>query len=424
MTATVGLQFGRFPLVDLTRLGGRGSEDMKRLVPAGVCVAVLVLVASTAGSASATVPTWFECHKAAKSAKSYIGSYDGKLCEEASEVDGTGKYELLEGVGKAKAFKGKGGQAVLHVTTSLGDNTVQCTSSRDTGKPALPNLETGVVITYKGCTMLGSKRCNSAGASAGEVAVAALKGELVLAEESPNSAVELKLESAAHPGPGGEMAQFSCEGLQATITGELVGTRSQDINVVDRESEISYAAQGQTVLDKGEALMVKTKSLGSEGSSKVRLIGQVVEHNIGGDAKKEEITPVKFVAQKSGTVEEISFETSGYQHPPNQTSLVLGIQEQIGGKPGKVLGQGTYDGELGLNAIATVGGLSVPIIKGKVYYLTFLPLGGTITYWYSKAETIIYSVDHTQLEEGPPQNYEWRTEAHEAPIGIWASGTP
>jgi hypothetical protein len=397
---------------------------MKRLVTVGVCgFAALMLVASTAGSASAAIPTWFECHKAAKSGKAFTGRFDGKLCEEASETEGDGKYELLAGVGKGKVFKGKGGPAALHVATSLGNVTVQCTSSSDTGKPAPPNLETGVVVTYKGCQALESKRCNSAGARAGEVVVPGLEGELVLTQESPTPVVELKLESAAHPGPGGELAQFSCEGLQATLNGELVGTRSQDVDVVDKESETAYAAEGLTMVDKGEALMVKTKFKESEGSPKARLIGERVAHNIGGDAKTEEITPVKFVAQKSGTVEEISFEASGYQYPPNQTSIVLGIQEQVGGKPGKVLGQGTYGKELGLNGIATVGGLSVPIVKGKVYYLSFLPLGGTVTYWYSKAETIIYSVNHTQLEEGPPEKYIWESEPHEAPIGIWANGT-
>lgn len=397
---------------------------MKRLVTAGVCsVAAFMLVASAAGSASATTPTWFECHKAAKSGRTYIGRYDGKACQAASEVQSNGKYQLLKGVGKGKAFKGKGGKAVLHVTTSLGEDTVECTSSSDSGTPALPNLETGVVVTYKGCKTLGSKRCNSAGGRTGEIEITGLKGELTLEEESSTPAVELKLESAANPGPGGEMAQFSCEGLQATITGELVGSRSKDIDVIDKESETTYADQGQTVLDKGEALMVKTNLKAEEGSSKVRLIGEVVEHNNGGDAKTEEVTPVKFVAQKSGTVEEISFETSGYLFPPVQTSLVLGIQEQVGGRPGRVLAEGTYNGQLGTNAVATVAGFSVPITKGKIYYLSFLPLGGTVTYWYSKAETILYSEHHKQLEEGPPENYEWKQEAHEAPIGIWANGT-
>ena len=158
-------------------------------------------------------------------------------------------------------------------------------------------------------------------------------------------------------------------------------------------------------------------------SEPVVLIGVKTAHHYGGDAKTEEITPVKFEAKKSGTVEEICFETGGYLYPPSETSLVLGIQEDIGGRPGKVLGEGTYIGTLGTNSEAKVTGLKVPVTKGKIYFLSFLNLGGSITYWYEKTETIIYSQHHKKLEEGPPENYEWKEEAEEAPIGIWARGT-
>jgi len=158
-------------------------------------------------------------------------------------------------------------------------------------------------------------------------------------------------------------------------------------------------------------------------SEPVVLIGVKTAHHHGGDAKTEEITPVKFEAKKSGTVEEICFETAGYLYSPSETSLVLGIQEDIGGKPGKVLGEGTYIGTLGTNSEAKVTGLKVPVTKGKIYFLSFLNLGGSITYWYEKTETIIYSQHHKKLEEGPPEKYEWKEEAEEAPIGIWAKGT-
>jgi hypothetical protein len=153
------------------------------------------------------------------------------------------------------------------------------------------------------------------------------------------------------------------------------------------------------------------------------LMGIKVAHSNGGDAKAEELTPLKFTALKSGTVESLYFEAGGYKYAPSETSLVLGIQESVAGKPGKVLGQGTITGTLGLNAVGKVGGLSVPITAGTTYYLTFLPLGGSITYWYSKAETVIYSEHHKLLEEGPPEKYEWKEEAQEAPIGMWAEGT-
>ena len=401
---------------------------MKRLRILLVCsLAAFAMAAVISANASATVPTWFECGKASKVGKTYTGEYAGKTCEEAGNVPTGGKYELREGVGKGKMFKGKGGVALLSVSTSLGSSTVECASSKSSGTAALPNREAGVAATYKGCKMLGSKVCASAGKRPGEVEIIGLKGELVYAEESSTSPVEVKLESEAHPGPSGEIAKFGCQGLEATLTGRLVGVQAKDINVISREFETNDLASegatgaGQTVMDKGEALMVKASTTSSEGP-KVRLIGEVVEHENGGDAKEEEITPVKFVATKSGTVEELFYESSGYILHPEETSLVLGIEEQVAGKPGKVLGEGTYFGKLGLNQVVSVGGLKVPITKGKTYYLDFLPLGGAVTYWYGKSETVIYSVGHKKLVEGPPEDYEYREEAEEAPIGLWAEG--
>jgi hypothetical protein len=330
-----------------------------------------------------------------------------------------GKYELQEGVGKGKEFKGKGGRAVLHVETWLGEGTVECASSKDSGTPALPNLETGVVAIYKGCKTLGGERCRSAGERAGEIEIAGVRGELGYVQESPTPVVGLTLESEAHPGPDGEIVAFSCEGLEATMTGGPIGVQEKDVNVISKEFET--VSQDQTIIDKGEALMIDT-SPGAGKPAKSLLIGEVVPHENGGDAKTEEITPVKFVAQKSGTVEEICYETGGYLYHPVQTSLVLGIEEDVGGVPGKVLGEGTYNGKIAIDSVATVTGLKVPITKGKTYFLDFLPLGGAVTYWYGKSETVIYSVEHRKLVEGPPEQYEWREEAEEAPIGIWANG--
>ena len=128
-------------------------------------------------------------------------------------------------------------------------------------------------------------------------------------------------------------------------------------------------------------------------------------------------------ALKSGVLEELCFETGGYLYAPSETSLVLGIQEDISGRPGRVLGEGTFNGTLGLSAVAKVSGLSVPVTAGSTYFLSFLPLGGSVTYWYGKSETVIYSEHHKALEEGPPQNFVWQEEAEEAPIGMWGMGS-
>jgi hypothetical protein len=432
-----------------------------------------------------------------KIGKSYAGRYSSKSCTAASHVESGGKYELTEGVGKGKPFKGKGGKSVLHVKTWLGDDTVECASSKSSASPALPNRETNVVVVYKGCKAFGNKACSSSGKPAGEIEVAGLQGEFGFIEESPQTVVGLKLESEAHAGVDGELVAFSCNGLEVTVTGGLIGVQSRDIDMISKESQTvylageyigerqhgatkykplvnivgwadeqeaiakevkadekgeigklarpilkallcgeaieqtageeclteAYAGQDQAVANKGEALMLRT---GFEAGEPVKslLIGEVVEHENGGDAKKEEITPLKFVAQKTGTVEEVCYETGGYLFAPVATSLILGIQEYTsGGLPGKVLGEGTIAGKLPVNTVACVTGLKVPITKGKTYFLTFLPLGGTITYWYGKSETVIYSEHHKKLTEGPPEQYEWKEEAEEAPIGMWANGT-
>ena len=168
--------------------------------------------------------------------------------------------------------------------------------------------------------------------------------------------------------------------------------------------------------------MIRTNPEQSEPKRSL-LIGEHVEHSFAGDSKTEEITPIKFVAQKTGNVEEVCYETGGYLFAPVETSLILAIQEYASGLPGKVLGEGTINGRLPINTAACVTGLKVPVAKGKTYYLTFLPLGGTATYWYDKTEPVIYSVGHKMLTEGPPEKYDWIEEAEAAPISMWANGT-
>ncbi|HXD56191.1 MAG TPA: hypothetical protein VN618_15655 [Solirubrobacteraceae bacterium] len=404
---------------------------MKRIARAVTCVlGTLAASAALAAGAGAATPTWYECGKAPKLGGVFTGNYSAKNCEAASEVQGGGKYELREGIGKGKRFKGKGGASTLNVASTLGSVAVQCASSAETGTPALPNLEKGVSFTFKKCVALGSKACTTASAKSGEITITGLKGTLSEIEEAPEVAVTL--ESEAHPGPEGVIATFTCEGLTATIQGSITARQTQDVNVVTKQfatidlAAEPYSGPEQSIAAKGEALMVRTGSGASEPPRSV-LIGEQLEHENGGDSKQREITPIKFVAAKSGTVEQIFFETSyaySVEGEGEATSLVLGIEEPgANGKPGKIMGEGTYHGKPGAESIVSVSGLHVPIVKGKTYYLDFLPLGGGISYWYSKAETIIYSVEHDQLTEGMPENYEWRSEAHEAPIGEWAKGS-
>jgi hypothetical protein len=207
---------------------------MKRLQIAGLCVvAVFSLSAAIAATASAKVPTWYECGKTAK-----VGKYNNKACTEEN-TESKGKYELKEGLGKEKGLKGKGGLAVLHVKTWLGDNTIECAKSKSEGKLALPNLEKEVTVSFSKCIALktATKPCQS-GAKKGEIKISGLSGELGYTSESPTE-VGLKLESEAHPGPKGELVKFGCGEpgyLEVTLTGGLILKQEQDVNAISKES--------------------------------------------------------------------------------------------------------------------------------------------------------------------------------------------
>ena len=213
-------------------------KSSKFLLSCLVAACALLGVIASSASAAAT-PVWYEC---AKVEPKNTGSFNNKLCTEANGT-GTGKYVLKEGLGKGKEIKGKGvGATSLHVKTWLGDNTVTCQKSKSIGKPALPNLEKEVTISFSKCVALGTKVCSSPGAKKGEIKIAGLDGELGYLEESPSVSVGLKLESEAHPGATGELTFFECEGLTAAITGGVIGVVEGDVNTVSKVSSTVYTA--------------------------------------------------------------------------------------------------------------------------------------------------------------------------------------
>jgi hypothetical protein len=201
-------------------------------------IASFALTAVLAAAASAA-PGWYACTKAPMEGKTATGHYTDKVCSHA--VESGGKYELGEGVGKGKEVKGKGKTQVLHVKTFLGDDTVQCAKSALTGTPALPNRMQGVAVTLTKCVALNTKPCTSPGANAGEIKITGLGGELGYVSEAPVE-VGLKLESEAHPGPEGELVKFTCENIEVTVTGGLIGVQKGDINAVSKHFELEYVA--------------------------------------------------------------------------------------------------------------------------------------------------------------------------------------
>jgi hypothetical protein len=197
-------------------------------------VAVFAVVAFTATSAMAN-PTWKACVKAEPK---NTGAFSDKLC--SISAPGTGKYNLVEGVGKGKKFKGKAlGVSILHnVIPGKGDIKVECAKSKDEGQVANVGgvgKEFGVKAVFSKCKSLGSP-CKTEGGKKETITTETLAGNLGWLDKSKNEA-GASLFNEANPGPGFE-AQFECEGLaKVRVHGGVIG----GITPVGVVSKVAFA---------------------------------------------------------------------------------------------------------------------------------------------------------------------------------------
>jgi hypothetical protein len=201
----------------------------------GAFLVVVALAAMGAAGASAAEPALYECAKAPKVEGKYTGKYTDKKCsKEASpaekEAGKTNKYELQEGIGKGKAFKGKGSGANLEVVTVGG---VACTSSGDSGKFTGPKSAGDVVVIFKGCELSGHK-CENTG-KAGEVKTNPLKGEIgYISKATHEVGVDLSAETGLYE------AQFHCGEIGMRVSGSVIGVVTSAINVFTKEATLSF----------------------------------------------------------------------------------------------------------------------------------------------------------------------------------------
>lgn len=174
---------------------------------ATAAVAALAIGAVSAGAASAAPPSWHYC---AKTLPKNTGNYSDKACSLASEA-GQGKYEIFEGVGKGKSFKGsvKPDNHAIDITIPhKAELHVECGKASISGTPVAPRGVAGVRITFSKCELLEDKNC-------GTITTEALSGELGWLDRETGEA-GVSLANEANPGSG-LIVQFSC-----TFTGGQV----------------------------------------------------------------------------------------------------------------------------------------------------------------------------------------------------------
>jgi hypothetical protein len=207
---------------------------MKRMRILGLAlVAVFALAAMTAAGASASKPVWKVCVKSAKNA----GEFSDKNC--SVSAGGTGKYNLVAGIGKGKGFKGKGGKAVLHnVVPGKGDIKVECASFKDAGSVVAPSGVAKVTSTFSKCKSLGAP-CKTEGGKKETITTNSLAGELGYLNKAHTAAGESLTDEAA-PGSG-FLATFECEGLaKVRVHGAVIGSLSP-FGSISKESTTTFS---------------------------------------------------------------------------------------------------------------------------------------------------------------------------------------
>ncbi len=196
---------------------------MTRIRMIGLClVAAFALSALVAATASASGPNWYECAKVT----------GGKYEKGCGKKGGKGGYALQVGLGKGKAYKGKGGEAVLHtVIPGKGDIKVACAGAKDVVTPVLGGVAK-VKVTFSKCKSGGSP-CSSA-AKKETIETASLAGPLGYISKSP-VVIGTELANEANPATG-VTTEFECTGLaKVRVKGASIGIQTGDIGNFSKE---------------------------------------------------------------------------------------------------------------------------------------------------------------------------------------------
>ena len=176
-------------------------------------------------------PHWYECAKVS----------GAKLEKGCAAEGGKGGYELREGLGKGKPFKGKGSTAILHnVIPGKGDIKIECASFKDSGKLAMPDKEFDVIAEFKKCKSLGAP-CKTEGGKKETITTEKLAGNLGWLNKASKEAGASLFDEANPGGAEAYLAQFECEGLaKVRVHGGVIGVVTP-VEKLSKEATVTYS---------------------------------------------------------------------------------------------------------------------------------------------------------------------------------------
>jgi hypothetical protein len=212
---------------------------MTRIRITGLCLLAAFATASVvSATASAELPEYMVCIRAAKVAKVWQGHYSSALCTEASKVETGGEYELEKGFGKKTTFTAKAGVSI--VASSEMPTKLECKSTTATGELTGTKEVKDVILKSTGCETVEA-RCTSAGNPVDHITTNALKGEYgyIAGQGTKAPTIGLLLESE-----GAYAAELNCGEVPVRIQGSIIGEVSGDVNAITTEPTYTFRQSG------------------------------------------------------------------------------------------------------------------------------------------------------------------------------------
>jgi hypothetical protein len=203
----------------------KGNVEMKRIMLVAACLACGVTSFIAVASASAALPSLFECES--------VGTGKGKFAKGCTTEKARGGFEVIEGVSKERTFKAKGGAGTFHL---LGSGEFTCSSGNAEGKIASGKVLKKVIVTFEGCSELGVK-CHTEGQIFGTIETLPLEGTLGYINKG-NGEVGLDVKGEA----GATMAEYTCrtsEIWKGSLIGEMRG-----VNAFAKDFTLSWVVEG------------------------------------------------------------------------------------------------------------------------------------------------------------------------------------
>jgi hypothetical protein len=218
-----------------------------------------------------------------------IKTTGGKYEDAGCTTTGTGKnYEWQPAFGGSLPLVKTGFTNTIKEGTTaeletVGGNMTSCSGESATGKYTGNQTVGSVIVTFTGCMAFGVG-CKSAGAAPGTVVTNTLEGVLGVEELGAEPRLNKIGEELFPVGRSGPMSEFSCGGLQETISGAIISPVTSNLmklTVTIKSKAVKGKQRPEHFVEQpAELLLAKIESGGPEQSGQTLTTQQTNEEKV------------------------------------------------------------------------------------------------------------------------------------------------